>query len=544
MAPCFCSLTPLPSSSISISKFISDQPYLSILEAKCSTIKHLQIIHAPIIKSGLIQDTIAASRLLAFAATSPAADLNYALTIFDHIQNPNIFTWNTIIRGFSRSSNPRMAVLLFIDLLCYSVVGPDNRTYPSVFKACAELGLVRIGAQLHGRVLKLGLQFDAYIWNSIVHMYANCGCFGEAFEVFGDGEGVDVVAWNSMVMGLAKFGRVADAQKLFDEMPERSSVSWNSMISGYVRAGKWVESLSLFRVMQAENVKPCAYTLVSLLNASAQLGALRQGEWIHDYIVKNKVELNVISTTALINMYCKCGSVERALQVFESASVNGLSCWNSMIMGLAINGRENEAIELFSKLESSDVSMIPDHVSFIGVLTACNHSRLVEKAKHYFCLMTKRYKIEPSIKHYGCMIDVLCRAGLLKEAETLIKSMPMKPDAVIWGSVLSSCMSYGDVEMGQWAYKNLVDLGGDESSGHVLLSNVYAAHGYSDMAIHERMVMKEKRIEKKPGCSLIEVNGEVHEFVASGRLHPQIQEIHCLLENLTLMLQDINFHSP
>ncbi|KAF5766974.1 putative tetratricopeptide-like helical domain superfamily [Helianthus annuus] len=533
MVPCICS-----SSTSSISKFISEQPYLSLLETKCSTIKHLQIIHAQIIKTGLIKDTIAASRLLAFAATSSAADINYALTLFNHIQNPNIFTWNTIIRGFSRSSNPRMAISLFIEMLCNSVVDPDNLTYPSVFKAYAELGLCKNGAQLHGRVLKLGLLFDDYICNSIVHMYANCGCFGEAFEVFGDGEGMDVVAWNSMVISLAKFGRVDDARKVFDEMPERSLVSWNSMISGYVRAGKWVEALSLFRVMQAEKMKPCAFTLVSLLNALAQLGALKQGEWVHDYIKRNKVELNVILTTALINMYCKCGSVERAWEVFESSPVKGLSCWNSMIMGLAMHGRENEAIELFSRLDS------PDDVSFIGVLTACNHSRSVGKAKHYFSLMKERYKIKPSIKHYGCMIDVLCRAGLLKEAETLIKSMPMKPDAVIWGSVLSSCRRYGDVKMGQWAYNNLLDLGVDESCGHVLLSNVYAAGGQFEMAIQERMLMKEKRIEKNPGCSLIEVDGEVHEFVAGGRLHPQVQEIHCLLENLTLMLHDINFHNP
>ncbi|KAI3761779.1 hypothetical protein L1987_52201 [Smallanthus sonchifolius] len=539
MAPFFCSLTPFPSSSISISKFISNQPYLSILETKCSTIKDLQIIHVQIIKTGLIKDTIAASRLLAFAAT---ADINYALMIFNQIQNPNNFTWNTIIRGFSRSSNQHLAISLFIDMLFCSYVGPDRFTYPSVFKAYSELGLVRDGAQLHGRVLKLGLQFDVYICNSIVQMYANCGCFGEAFEVFGDGEGMDVVAWNSMVMSLAKFGRVEDAHQLFDEMPQRNSVSWNSMISGCVRTGKWVEALRLFRVMQGEEVTPSAYTLVSLLHASAQLGALKQGEWVHDYIKKNKVELNVIITTAIINMYCKCGSVERAWRVFESAHVNGLSCWNAMIMGFAIHGREKEAIELFCRLESSDLK--PDGVSFIGVLIACNHSRLVAKAKHYFCLMTERYKIEASVKHYGCMIDVLGRAGLLKEAETLVKSMPMKPDAVIWGSLLSSCRSYGDVEMAQWAYGNLLDLGVDESSAHVLLSNVYAAGGHFEMAIQERILMKEKHIEKKPGCSLIEVNGEVHEFVASGRLHPQFQEIHSLLENLTLMLQDISFHYP
>ncbi|KVI06906.1 pentatricopeptide repeat-containing protein At2g42920, chloroplastic [Cynara cardunculus var. scolymus] len=541
MAPCLCTLTPLPSPSTSISKFILDQPCLSIIQTKCSTIKDLQIIHAQIIKTGLIKDTIAASRLLAFAATSPAADINYALMLFDQIQNPNLFIWNTIIRGFSRSSNPRMAVSLFIDMLIQLSVEPERRTYPSVFKAYAELGLARDGAQLHGRILKLGLQFDVYIRNSIVHMYANCGCFGEALELFRDGEDMDVVAWNSMILSLAKFGKVENARDLFDNMPQRSSVSWNNMISGYVRTGNWVEALSFFSIMQAEKIKPNEFTLVSLLNASAHLAALNQGEWIHDYIKKNRIELNVIMVTAIINMYCKCGSIEKAWQVFESASTKGLSCWNSMIMGLAIHGRENEAIELFSRLESSEFK--PDDVSFISVLMACSHSRLVKKAKYYFSLMTKKYNIKPSIKHYGCIIDVLGRAGLLREAEMVIKSMPMKPDAVIWGSLLSSCRSYGDIKMGEWASRNLLDLGVDESCGHVLLSNVYAGEGDFEMAIQERMLMKEKGIEKNPGCSLIEVNGEVHEFLAGGRLHPQVQEIRLLLENLTLKVRDINFHN-
>lgn len=466
------------------------------------------------------------------------SDMNYAFTIFNQIQDPNIFIYNTIIRGFSRSSNPIMAVFLFIEMLVCSSVDPDRLTYPSVFKALVELGSARNGGdQLHGRVLKLGLQFDVYIRNSLVYMYANSGCFGEAFEMFGNGDDVDVVGWNSMIMSLAKFGKVNDARKLFDEIPDRSCVSWNNMVSGYVRNGMWVEALSLFRIMQVEKIKPSEFTLVSLINASAQLGALKQGEWIHDYIKKNNLELNVIVITAIINMYCKCGNIEKAWEVFESAPVKGLSCWNTMIMGLAIHGRENEAIEQFTRLESSGFE--PDSVSFIGVLVACSHSRLVDKAKYYFSLMTEKYKIEPAIKHYGCMIDVLGRAGLLKEAESLIKSMPMKPDVVIWGSLLSSCRSYGDFKMGQWASKNLLDLGVDESSAHVLLSNAYAAGGHFEMAIRERMSMKEKQIEKKPGCSLIEVNGEVHEFVAGGTLHPQIQEIHSLLENLTVFFHQV-----
>ncbi|KAA8524149.1 hypothetical protein F0562_010420 [Nyssa sinensis] len=509
MIPSFCSFTP---SSSSVSKFISEQPCLSILETKCTTMKDLQKLHAQLIKTGLAKDTFAASRILAFCATSRAGDMNYAHLVFTQIRKPNLFTWNTIIRGFSNSSTPETAIALFIVMLLTSPIQPQRFTYPSLFKAYAQLGLAHDGAQLHGRIIKQGLEFDPFIRNTIISMYTSCGFLSEACKLFNEQRDLDVVAWNSMIMGLAKCSEFDDARRLFDKMPSRNAVSWNSMISGCVRNGKWLEALDLFRQMQGERIKPSEFTMVSLLNASAHLGALQQGQWIHDYIKKNNIELNVIVITAIIDMYCKCGSVEKAHQAFNMAPVKGLSCWNSMILGLATNGCEDEAIQLFSRLETSDLE--PDNVSFIGVLTACNHAGLADKAKDYFSLLTKTYKIEPSIKHYGCMVDVLGRAGLLTEAGGLIRSMPMNPDAIIWGSLLSACRKYGNIEMAKWAAKNLIELNPSESCGYLLMSNVYAASSQFEKAMQERIAMKEKQIKKQPGCSLIEVNGEVHEFVA------------------------------
>lgn len=421
-------------------------------------------------------------------------------------------------------------------MLVNSPIQPQRLTYPSLFKAYAQLSLAHDGAQLHGRIIKVGLVFDPFIRNSMLHMYANCGVLSQAWKLFEEDKDLDVVAWNSMIMGLSKCGKILDSRRLFDKMPRRSTVSWNSMISGYVRNGMWIEAMDLFCKMQEEKIKPSEFTLVSLLNASSCLGSLRQGEWIHDYITKNDIELNVIVVTAIIDMYCKCGSIEIALQVFEMSPVKGLSCWNSMIFGLAVNGREDEGIQLFSRLESS--SLKPDSVSFIGVLTACNHSGLVDKAKYYFLLMTESYEIEPSIKHYGCMVDVLGRAQLIEEAREFIKSMPMSPDAIIWGSFLSACRRDGNIEMAKWATKNLMELDLNEASGHILMSNAYAAMGQYEKAMQERISMKKKHIEKQPGCSLIEVNGEVHEFVAGGRLHPQVSKIYSLLNDLRLVLQE------
>ncbi|KAF5441973.1 hypothetical protein F2P56_037067 [Juglans regia] len=531
MVPCCCSLTP---SSASISKFISDQPYLTMLDKHCTTMRDLRKIHASLIKTGLSNDTIAASRILTFCA-SPAGDMNYAYLVFTHIQNPNIFVWNTIIRGFSQSSTPQKALFLFIEMLMSSPVEPQRLTYPSLFKAYTQLGLAHEGAQLHGRIIKLGLENDPFIRNSILHMYSNGGCLSEARRLFDEDIESDVVAWNSMIIGLAKCGEIHESRRLFDKIPSRNTVSWNTMISGCVRNGMFMEALELFSKMQEENIEPSEFTMVSLLNACARLGALKQGEWVHDYIMKNNFELNIIVITAIIDMYCKCGSIEKALQTFVATPKRGLSCWNSMIFGLAMNGCEEEAIHLFSKLQSKNLK--PDYVTFLGVLTACNHSGMVDKASYYFSLMTNTYKIKPSTKHYNCMVDVLCRAGLIEEAEELIRSMPVNPDAIIWGSLLSACRNSGNIEMAKRAAKHVIELDPNDSCGHLLMSNVYAASSHFKEAMEERLSMKEKHIEKEPGCSLIEVDGEVHEFVSGGRLHNRAPEIYSLLNELRLALQ-------
>ncbi|KAJ4980564.1 hypothetical protein NE237_031401 [Protea cynaroides] len=541
MQPC-CSAIPSPSSSIS--SFISEHPSLSMLEKRCTTMSDLHKLHAHLIKTGLVKHPIAASRVLAFCATSPAGNIDYAYLVFSQIQNPNLFAWNTIIRGFSKSSTPQLSISLFMDMLQFSPIEPHRLTYPSLFKAYAQMGLAHDGAQLHGRILKLGLQSDPFVLNTIIFMYANCGHLIEACLLFDEDSNFDVVAWNSMIMGLAKSGQIDESRKLFDEMPMRSRVSWNSMISGYVRNGRLKEALDLFHLMQKERINPDEFTLVSLLSACSCLGALGQGEWIHAYIEKNKINVNTIVSTAIVDMYCKCGRIDKALRVFETIPNKGLSCWNSMILGLAMNGCGKEAIQLFSRLQSSDLR--PDDVSFLGVLTACNHSGLVNEGKEFFSLMTGTYKIKPTIKHYGCMVDVLGRAGLLNEAEELIRDIPVNSDAIIWSSLLSACRTHGNIEMGKRVAKTVIELDSTDSGSYILLSNVYATAGHFTDAVNTRLSMKEKHIRREPGCSLIEVNGVVYEFMAGGRLHPQAREIHSLLVGLSSNLRESGYveHGP
>ncbi|KAG6416811.1 hypothetical protein SASPL_124251 [Salvia splendens] len=512
MPACFCSFNP---PSASISTFISNHPHLSMLETTCRTITDLKIIHAHLIKTGLAKDTIAASRLLAFSAPR---DLHYALSIFRRIEKPNQFTWNTVIRGFSHSSDPNFAILLFLEMLNCSEILPERRTYPSVFKAYTQLGLAGDGAQLHGRIVKEGLESDPFIRNSIIHMYANWGFLEDAWKLFDESLERDVVAWNSMIMGLAKCGEVEESWRLFCKIPFRNEISWNTMISGFVRNGRWIEAFDLFHEMQSEQIRPTEFTLVSMLNACGKLGALEQGRWIHDYIKRNDLEMNVIVATAIIDMYCKCGDVDSARLAFKNAPRKGLSCWNSMMLGLATNGCYKEVFDMFNELECSNLR--PDGVSFVAVLTASSHSLRVDEARRYFRLLTEEYGLEAKIEHYGCMVDALGRAGMVEEAAEFVASMPVEPDVVVWGSLLAACRNHrGSVEIAEWAAGNLRSLDGKETSAHVLMSNVYAGSGDFEKAVEERREMERKGMEKEPGCSLIEVNGEVHEFVAAGNWH-------------------------
>ncbi|ESQ53018.1 hypothetical protein EUTSA_v10017572mg [Eutrema salsugineum] len=520
---CYSGMT-MPTFSSTIS--VSGNSHIRLIDTQCSTMRELKQIHANLIKTGLISDTIAASRVLAFCCTSPS-DMSYAYLLFTRINHKNPFVWNTIIRGFSRSSFPEMSITIFIDMFSSASAKPQRLTYPSVFKAYASLGKARDGMQLHGMVIKEGLEDDSFIRNTMLHMYATCGCFVEAWRIFMAMKHFDVVAWNSMMMGLARYGLIEQAQKLFDEMPQRNEISWNSMISGFVKNGRFKDALEMFRKMQERNVKPDGFTMVSLLNACAYLGASEQGRWIHEYIVKNRFELNSIVITALIDMYCKCGCIEEGLRVFESAPNKQLSCWNSMVLGLANNGYEERAMDLFSELESSDLE--PDSVSFIGVLTACAYSGKVDEAGEFFRLMREKYLIEPSIKHYTCMVNVLGGAGLLEEAEAMIKNMPMEQDAIIWSSLLSACRKNGNVEMAERAAKCLKKLDPDDTCGYVLMSNAYASYGLFEEAVEQRVLMKERQMEKEIGCSSIEVDFEVHEFVSCGKRHPKSSEIYSLL---------------
>ncbi|KAK9285820.1 hypothetical protein L1049_025021 [Liquidambar formosana] len=431
---------------------------LSLLE-RCSNMEELKQIHAQMFKTGLVQDVIPASRLLAVCTSPDSGDLAYAEVVFDGIYRPNTFMWNTMIRGYSNSKNPEEALLLYHQMLWNSV--PQNAyTFPFLLKACSSLAALEETQQIHAQIIKNGFGSDIYATNSLLHVYAKSGSIIPARLLFDRVPQRDIVSWNSMIDGYSKNDQVEIAFELFKNMPAKNIISWTTMISCYVGAGLTTEAMNLFHEMQIAGIKPDNMALVSVLSASADLGALDQGRWIHAYIDKHGIQIDPILGCALIDMYAKCGDVEEALGVFRKMEKKNVSGWTAMIAGFAIHGRGREALDLFMQMQEEGVE--PNLITFTGILTACSYAGFVNEGKTLFKSMESVYGWKPSIEHYGCMVDLLGRVGLLKEAKELIEAMPMKPNATIWGALLKACRIHRNIELGKQIGKNLIE----EDPGH------------------------------------------------------------------------------
>ena len=511
------------------------------------------------IKTAQIHDPLAAAEVLRFCALSNNRDIHYARKVFDQMHQPNCFSWNTIIRALAESNDdgePLAAFLLFFQMVCDASVEPNQFTFPSVLKACAQTSRLKEGMQVHGLVVKYGLDSDEFVVSNLVRMYVMCGVMKDAHLLFirnsiefDEGDEVvrnnkkqeegNVVLWNVMVDGYLRLGEFGAARELFDSMPQRSVVSWNVLISGYAQNGLFKEAIEMFREMQMGDVCPNYVTLVCVLPAISRFGALELGKWVHLYAEKNGIEIDDVLGSALVDMYSKCGSIEKALQVFERLPRKNAITWSTIIGGLAMHGRANDALDYFSRMERAGVT--PSDVTYIGVLSACSHAGLVDEGRSFFSHMVKAVGFEPRIEHYGCMVDLLGRAGHLEEAEELILNMPIKPDDVIWKALLGACKIHGNIEMGRRVAKVLMDMVPHDSGSYVALSNMYASSGNWEAVADVRLMMKEMDIRKDPGCSWIELDGEIHEFLVDDDSHSRAKEIHSMLDEIANQLRLIGY---
>ncbi|KAK7260213.1 hypothetical protein RIF29_26069 [Crotalaria pallida] len=621
--------------------FVRTNPLLSILE-RCKSLAQLKQIQAQMVLTGLVDDSFAVSRLVAFCALSESQSLEYCLRMLYHAREPNVFSWNVTIRGYVESGDVEGALLLYRRMLRYGSLKPDNHTYPLLLKACSCPSLNCVGLTILGHVLKFGFQYyifvhnasistllsygeleaaydmfnkgcvrDLVTWNSMISgfvrrglaneavklyremeaekvkpneitmigmvsscsqlqdlnlgrefhryievhgieltiplinalmdMYVKCGDLLAARVLFDNMAQKSLVSWTTMVLGYSRFGFLDVARELLFKIPEKSVVPWNAIISGCVHAKQSKEALDLFHEMQINGIEPDKVTMVNCLCACSQLGALDVGIWIHHYIERRNLPLDVAMGTALVDMYAKCGNIPKAVQVFEEIPQRNCLTWTTIICGLALHGNARDALSYFSKMIR--IGLMPDEITFLGVLSACCHGGLVEEGRKYFSQMSSKFKISPKLKHYSCMVDLLGRAGHLEETEMLIKSMPIAPDAAVWGALFSACRVHGNVLIGERAAFKLLELDPQDGGNYVLLASMYSEAKMWKESRSARKLMEERGVEKTPGCSLVEINGIVHEFIVRDASHTQSGLIYECLVSLTNQLELLGFTS-
>ncbi|KAG9445866.1 hypothetical protein H6P81_011994 [Aristolochia fimbriata] len=487
-------------------------------------------VHGLMIKSSQSTDPYSAGRLAEFYAISDHGSLEYAekvLESVEQVEQPTPFIYNTLIRGNLMRDDPLRSILLYQQMLRGSVE-PEHFTFTFVLKACTELLALDFGKQIHGHVVKIGMDSAPFIRNKIIHLYAVCGAISDARKAFDTSTERDIVAWNTMLEGYSRNNDGRSLHALFNEMPYRDAVSWNTMIAYCVQNGNSDEAVDMFRLMQECGELPNKVTLVSVLSAIACLGALSQGKWVHAYIEKRGIELDQNLGSALINMYSKCGCIEGAIDAFNGTKEKSVDTWNSMITSYASNGQSLKALELFTKMEFAGIR--PNAITFSCILNACSHSGSVDEGDKLFERMYEDYGIEPDIAHYGCMVDLFARAGLFEKAKEVMARMPFKPDAVMWKALLSASRIHKNYEMGEQAGTQLIELAPTDDAGYVLLSNMYAMADDWEQVYEVRKKMKDRGIQKVPGCSSVELDGIVHEFIVGDTTHARTKEIYEMMD--------------
>lgn len=538
-----------------------DHPILRRLES-CHNTRQFKEVHTHLIVTSISQFSLVTSQALKKLCALGA--VSNAVSFFKTVQEPDAFLCNTVMRAYVNASDSSSALRFYYDEMMKKCIVPNHYTFPIVIKGCVAVESAQEGEKAHGKVVRSGFESDLFVKNSLIHLYCFFGNIGDGRKVFDYGFALDLVSWNSMIDGYVKNGDVLAARELFDEMPDRDMFSWNSMIFGYADSGdmegaSWFfdrtpcrdvvswncmidgfakvgnlplartffnrmnsrnlvtwnsmlalyvmfkdydECLRLFCSMVKEEmemkIKPNEATLTSVLTACTNLGKLEEGKFVHSYIEKNQIQGDVLLWTALLTMYSKCGDLGNAKAVFDRMEDKTVVSWNAMIMGYGIHGRAKEALMMFMEMEEK--GYLPNNATFTCLLSACKNAGLIFEGWWCFNRMTRVYKLEPKLEHYGCMVDLLARSGLVQDSESFIRNIP-KTESSLWNALLSACRTHSDLELGEIVARRLIEMQPMDVGPYVLLSNIYAEEGNWEGVENVRMMMKEKGLQKPAGLS-------------------------------------------
>ncbi|XP_058760455.1 pentatricopeptide repeat-containing protein At3g09040, mitochondrial-like [Vicia villosa] len=486
---------------------VPDEVSMASILSACGNIKALEAglqFHSLSVKLGLETNLFAGSSLIDMY--SKCGGIKDARKVYSTMPEWSVVSMNALIAGYALKDT-KEAINLLHEMQVLGL-NPSEITFASLIDCCKEPPKVILGMQLHCAILKKGLLCGSeFLGTSLLGMYMDSQ-------------------------------RMEDANILFSELSNlKSIVLWTALISGHTQSDCSDEALKLYRKMRDNNILPDQATFVTVLRACALLSSLQDGKEMHSLIFHTGFDLDELTSSALVDMYAKCGDVESAAKVFKELAVKkDAISWNSMIVGFAKNGYAERALNVFDQMTQSNVA--PDDVTFLGVLTACSHAGLVSEGRRIFDNMVNYYGICPRVDHYACMVDLLGRWGFLEEAEGFIDKLDVEPNAMIWANLLGACRIHGDEKRGQKAAEKLIELEPQNSSPYVLLSNMYAASGHWDEARSLRRTMIQREIQKMPGCSWIVIGQNTNSFVAGDLSHPSSDEISHALKHLTALTRD------
>ncbi|KAK9107391.1 hypothetical protein Syun_023402 [Stephania yunnanensis] len=444
------------------------------LLAACSKLGALhqgKWVHGYMIKEGIDLNSFVVSALLdMYGKCGTVMD---ARLVFNEFDTAELVSWTSMIAIYTQRGFPSEALKLFLNGKWARIL-PNSLTIASVLSACGQLNDLNLGKAVHSFGIRLGLDNSA-VRNALVNMYAKCHV-------------------------------IQDARRMFDMVSDKDVVAWNSMITGYSQNGYAIETLELLHTMRY-SLSLDATTMVCVLSACACLGVLYLGCALHAYALKEGfLSSNVYVGTALVNLYSKCGDFAYSRKVFDEMREKNKVTWSAMMSGYGMNGDPNESFKLFEKMAQENEE--PNDIVFTSILSACSHTGRIGEAWMYFNSMCKDYNLVLSMKHYVCMIDLLARAGRIKEALEFIEKMPVQADVSVWGAVLHGCRVHSRMDLAEVAVRRMLELQPDDAGYYVLISNLYALDGRWDKVNQMRELMKEKGLNKCPGSSFVEMDDD------------------------------------
>lgn len=510
--------------------------------ARNRTLTTAKALHAHIVKLGIVQCCPLANTLVNVYGKCGAA--SHALQVFDEMPHRDHIAWASVLTALNQANLSGKTLSVFSSVGSSSGLRPDDFVFSALVKACANLGSIDHGRQVHCHFIVSEYANDEVVKSSLVDMYAKCGLLNSAKAVFDSIRVKNTISWTAMVSGYAKSGRKEEALELFRILPVKNLYSWTALISGFVQSGKGLEAFSVFTEMRRERVDILdPLVLSSIVGACANLAASIAGRQVHGLVIALGFDSCVFISNALIDMYAKCSDVIAAKDIFARMRHRDVVSWTSLIVGMAQHGQAEKALALYDDMVCNGVK--PNEVTFVGLIYACSHVGFVAKGRELFQSMTKNYRIRPSLQHYTCLLDLLGRSGLLDEAENLIHTMPFPPDEPTWAALLSACKRQGQGQMGVRIADHLVSsFKPKDPSTYILLSNIYASASLWGKVSEARRKLGEMEVRKDPGYSSVEVRKETEVFYAGETSHPLKEDIFRLLKKLEKEMRIRNGYVP